>query len=73
MIGKRTAVELLACATGLAAAFMIGSISAWAYPLGRDNIWLVTWVSMVVVVVLNAGQIRRAMAADRAPVDGAPG
>ena len=65
MIGKRTAVELFACVTGLAAALMIGSVSVWAYPLARDNIWLVTWVSMGVVVLLNLGQIRRALAADR--------
>ena len=70
MIGKRTAVELFACVTGLAAALMIGSVSVWAYPLAKDNIWLVTWVSMVVVVLLNVGQIRRAMAADRAAQDG---
>ena len=65
MIGKRTAVELFACVTGLVAALMIGSVSVWAYPLARDNIWLVTWVSMGVVVLLNLGQIRRALAADR--------
>lgn len=70
MIGKRTAVELLACAAGLMAAYMIGSVSVWAYPLARDNIWLVTWVSMGVVVLLNLGQIRRAMLADRAGQDG---
>lgn len=69
MLGKRTAIELLACATGIAAALAIGSLSAWAYPLGHDNIWLVTWASLVVVVILNAGQIRRAMAADRAGRD----
>jgi len=69
MIGKRTGVELLACAAGLAAAYMIGSVSVWAYPLARDNIWLVTWVSMVVVVLLNVGQIRRALAADRSARD----
>ncbi len=69
MIGKRSATELLACAAGLAAALAIGSLSVWAYPLARDNIWLVTWASMVVVVTLNAGQIRRAMAADRAEKD----
>lgn len=69
MIGKRTGVELLACAAGLAAAYMIGSVSVWAYPLARDNIWLVTWVSMGVVVILNIGQIRRATAADRVRQD----
>lgn len=70
MIGKRTGVELLACAAGLMAAYMIGSVSVWAYPLAKVNIWLVTWVSMVVVVLLNVGQIRRAIAADRAGQDG---
>ncbi len=71
MIGKRTAVELFACVTGLAAALMIGSVSAWAYPLARDNIWLVTWVSMGIVVLLNLGQIKRVIVADRAERDGA--
>ena len=64
MIGKRTGIELLACAAGLMAAYAIGSVSVWAYPLARDNIWLVTWISMGVVVMLNLGQIRRAVAED---------
>ena len=65
MIGKRTGVELLACAAGLMAAYAIGSVSVWAYPLAKANIWLVTWISMGVVMVLNVGQIRRAVAEDR--------
>ncbi len=63
---RRLLTEILHVVAGLVAAWAIGSLSAWAYPLGRRDIWLVTWVSMVVVTILGIRQIQRAMADERA-------
>ncbi|PXA96766.1 hypothetical protein DMC47_16585 [Nostoc sp. 3335mG] len=58
--------EIASVVAGLAAAWAIGSLSAWSYPLGRRDIWLVTWVSMAIVVVLGVRQAQRAIAEERA-------
>ncbi len=61
----RLLTEIAHVVAGLAAAWAIGSLSAWSYPLGRHDIWTVTWVSMAVVVVLGMRQVQRAMAEER--------
>jgi uncharacterized membrane protein len=62
----RLLTEIVHVVAGLAAAWAIGTLSAWSYPLGRHDIWLVTWVAMAVVAVLGLRQIQRAMADERA-------
>lgn len=62
----RLLTEIVHVVAGIAAAWAIGSLSAWSYPLGRRDIWTVTWVSMVVVLVLGVRQVQRAMAEERA-------
>ncbi len=62
----RLLTEIFHVVAGIVVAWTIGSLSAWSYPLGRRDIWLVTWVSMAVVAVLGGRQIQRAMADERA-------
>jgi len=62
----RLLTEIVHVVAGIAAAWAIGSLSAWSYPLGRHDIWRVTWVAMAVVLVLGVRQVRRAMAEERA-------
>ena len=62
----RIAVEVGAGIAGLVAAYCIGWASAWSYPLGRADIWLVTYVSMAVVAVLGVRQVQRALTEERA-------
>ncbi|MEH3038677.1 MAG: hypothetical protein PGN21_01200 [Sphingomonas paucimobilis] len=62
----RLLTEIVHVVAGIAAAWAIGSLSAWSYPLGRRDIWTVTWVAMAVVLVLGIRQIQRAMAEERA-------
>jgi hypothetical protein len=44
---------------------LIASLGAWAYPLARHDIWLVTFAAMAAVVLMGVGPLRRAYAADR--------
>ncbi|KQM40782.1 hypothetical protein [Sphingomonas sp. Leaf10] len=62
----RLLTEIAHVAAGVAAAWAIGSLSAWSYPLGRRDIWTVTWVAMAIVIVLGIRQVQRAMAEERA-------
>ena len=61
----RVLIEMLHILAGLLAALLIASLAAWAYPLARQDIWLVTYIAMGAVVVMAVGQLRRAYAADR--------
>jgi hypothetical protein len=65
----RVLIEVLHIVVGLFAALLIAALSAWAYPLGRDDIWLVAYVMMAAVVVMGIGPVRRALAEDRAALD----
>lgn len=56
----RVIVELLYLVAGVLAALLIGAVAAWAYPVGRANIWLVTYASVGVVVLLGMRQVLRA-------------
>ena len=62
----RLLTEIVHVVAGIAATWAIGSLSAWSYPLGRRDIWTVTWVAMAIVIVLGIRQVRRAMAEERA-------
>lgn len=62
----RVLVEALHVAAGIALALLIAALCAWAYPLAEQDVWLVTGVAILVIVLLGVGPMRRAMAADRA-------
>ncbi|KQN91714.1 hypothetical protein ASE90_02710 [Sphingomonas sp. Leaf67] len=62
----RLLTEIVHVVAGVVAAWGIGWLSAWSYPLGRRDIWTVTWVAMAIVIVLGIRQVQRAMAEERA-------
>ena len=66
----RVLIEVFHLVAGLFAAMLIASLAAWSYPLAKHDIWLVTYVAMVAVVVMGIGPLRRAYAADRAKLNG---
>ncbi|WP_221227324.1 hypothetical protein [Stakelama sediminis] len=57
-------MEVLWVVAGLAVAFTLGWLSAWSYPLGRQDIWLVTGAGMVLIVAMALPAIIRAARAD---------
>ncbi|MET0308546.1 MAG: hypothetical protein ABW023_07555, partial [Sphingomonas sp.] len=57
---------------GLVAAALIAAAAAWSYPRATGDIWLVTYVAMVAVVLMGVGPLRKAYAADRAGLKGKP-
>ena len=61
----RVLTEALHIAAGIEVALLIGSLSAWAYPLAARDVWLVTAVAIACVIAMGVGPMRRAMAADR--------
>ncbi|MCH4894142.1 MULTISPECIES: hypothetical protein [unclassified Sphingomonas] len=65
-MGRHTLVELLHIAAGLVATVAITWASAWSYPLGRNDIWLVGSVAFVVVLLMGVRPVREALAKDRA-------
>ncbi|WP_315764414.1 hypothetical protein [Sphingomonas sp. Y38-1Y] len=56
----RVLIEVLHVVAGVLAALLIGGAAAWAYPVGKANIWLVTYVSIGVVVLLGIRPVLRA-------------
>ncbi|MBX3594443.1 hypothetical protein [Sphingomonas sp.] len=66
----RVLVEALHIAAGIAAALVIGGTMAWAYPLGARDIWMVTAVAVLCVILMGIGPMRRAARATRAQRDG---
>lgn len=62
---RRTLVEILHIAIGLAATAFIVACSAWAYPLARWEIEVTGLACAIVVVLLGIGPVRRAWTADR--------
>jgi hypothetical protein len=53
MRGVRVMVQLLHIAAGVMATLLIGVAARWAYPVGRDSIGIVTWVSALCVVLIG--------------------
>jgi hypothetical protein len=62
----RVWIELAFIALGLIAALVIGWLSAWSYPPGASDIWLVTGAAMLISAAMGIGPVRRALAQDRA-------
>ncbi|MBR0552229.1 hypothetical protein [Stakelama marina] len=62
----RVLIEILFLIGGLIAALTLGYASAWAYPIGTRDIWLVTDAAMVVIVAMGVAPIWRAYRLDRA-------
>lgn len=65
-MGRNTLTEVLHIAAGLALTALIFKGAAWAYPLGRDTIYVVGWLTALAVVLMGIGPLRRALSADRA-------
>lgn len=65
----RVLVEALHIAAGIAAALLIAALCAWAYPLAARDVWTVTGVAILCIMLLGVGPLRRAAAADRAKRD----
>ena len=61
----RLLIETTSIVAGLIAAWVIASFSAWAYPRGAADIWLVAYVCMATTVLLGIGSVRRALRRDR--------
>jgi membrane protein implicated in regulation of membrane protease activity len=62
---RRTLIEVLHIAIGLAATALIVAASSWAYPLARWEVEVTGLACAVVVVLLGIGPVRRAWSADR--------
>ena len=65
MMGRRTLVELLHVAAGLAAAVWLTSRFARSYPLGREVIWWCGTGAMLATLAMAVRPVRRALAEDR--------
>ncbi|MCW4463694.1 hypothetical protein OK349_18465 [Sphingomonas sp. BT-65] len=65
----RVLVEALHIAAGIAVALMIGAVASWAYPLAERDIWLVTGVAIVCVILMGIEPMSRAMAPEPAGKD----
>lgn len=61
----RVLIEALHVAAGVSVALLIASLCAWAYPLARDDVWLVTAVAILCIVLMGVGPMMRAAAAER--------
>lgn len=55
----RVLIEIVVLALGLGVAYGLGRLSAWSFPPGANDIWMITWVAMAVVVVLGVRKIVR--------------
>ena len=60
-------VEALHIAAGIAVALLIGALASWAYPLAWQDIWLVTGIAIICIVLMGIGPMRRAMWLQRNP------
>lgn len=68
----RVLIEVVHIVIGLVAAVLIAAAAAWSYPRATQDIWLVTYVAMALVVLMGIGPIRRAYAIDCAKLDRKP-
>lgn len=68
----RVLIEVVHIVIGLIAAVLIAWAAAWSYPRATQDIWLVTFVAMALVVLMGIGPIRRAYAIDRAKLSRQP-
>lgn len=63
----RVLVEALHIAAGIAVALLIGALASWAYPLARADVWLVTGIAIICIMLMGIGPMRRAMWLQRNP------
>lgn len=63
----RVLVEALHVAAGIAVALLIAALASWAYPLASGDIWLVTAIAILCIVLMGIGPMRRAMWMQRNP------
>ena len=61
----RIAIEVVQILLSAAVVVGLGMLSAWSYRPATDDIWLVTSVAVLVVVVLGVRQMQRAIADQR--------
>ena len=61
----RLLIETASIVIGMMAVVLIAWLSAWSYPRGAADIWLVAYVCLVFTVLLGAGSLRRAYRQDR--------
>ncbi|MCC2975336.1 hypothetical protein LK533_01445 [Sphingomonas sp. PL-96] len=61
----RVAIEVVQILLSVAIVVGLGMLSAWSYRPATDDIWLVTSVAVLVVVVLGVRQLQRAIAEHR--------
>ena len=66
----RVLIETAFIVSGLVASYVIAWLAAWSYPLGKNDIWLVAYAAMVIIVLMGVGPLRRAYAQDRARLHG---
>ncbi|MEG3180409.1 hypothetical protein [Sphingomonas sp. LT1P40] len=66
----RALTEALHIAAGIAFALMTGAVAAWAYVLAARDVWIVTAIAIVCIMLMGIGPMRRAVAADRADKEG---
>ncbi len=64
-IGRRTLAELLHLAAGLGVTAAVFAAGAWSYPVGAATVRLIGWATMLVVLGMGVGPLRRAWLADR--------
>ena len=64
-MGRHTLIELGWLVGGMLLALAVTSGAAWAYPPGKDVIWTVGAVAMLVGVIINMRPLREAGARDR--------
>jgi hypothetical protein len=62
----RVLIEIAHILIGILAAALIAAAAAWSYPRATQDIWLVTFVAMALVVLMGIGPIRRAYAPEPA-------
>jgi len=67
VIGRRTMVELLHVAAGLAVALWLTVNFARSYPLGRDVIWWCGTAAMLATLAMAVRPVGRALEQDRTP------
>ncbi|WP_174296406.1 hypothetical protein [Sphingomonas bacterium] len=64
-LGLRTLAELLHLAAGLTVTAAVFAAGAWSYPVGRGTVRGVGWGTMLVVLAMGIGPLRRAWRQDR--------
>ncbi|MEO9132677.1 MAG: hypothetical protein ABI240_15935 [Sphingomonas sp.] len=62
---KQKILELLHLFSGLVGTVVVAWLAAWAVPNVKDTIWIVAWVSMLMVVFMAVRPLRLAWRVDQ--------